>query len=99
MSVLEHLEMHVRTGRTSGTAHTCDELTFLHDVSGLDEQFMVMPVARNVAGAVIDFDHPTVTVAFTGERHDTGCNRNHIGVLLARKVRPRMPCHTAGDRI
>ena len=55
MAVLEHFEMHMGTGGSTRTAHASDHLPLLHNVACGNQQFVVMPVPRDVSGAVIDF--------------------------------------------
>ena len=67
-----NFEMNVRAGGATGASHSTNELTLLDHVTRGDEQLIVMAITRDVAGAMIDFDHAAVAVTLVpGERDDT----------------------------
>ena len=44
-AVVQHFEMHMRTGGTTGRTHFGDDLTFFHSIADSDIDFIVMAVA------------------------------------------------------
>ena len=74
-------------------------MALLHDVAGCHEQFVVMSISRDIAGAVIDLDHAAVAVRSPANVTTPDATATTSEPGLPAKSAPACHAMRPGDRI
>jgi len=80
-------------------AHQRDLLALANHIALLDQDFLVVAVARRQSITVIDFDHFAETGALAREGHQTRRNRRYFSAFGTRKIETLVHGGIAGKRI
>src|SRR5579863_1916872 len=85
-AVVQHFEVHVRTGRAAGGSHESDRVTALDGLPDADQGLLVVGVTGDVTVAVIDLDEFAKTGTLARPGDDAGGHGDDPGAGRARKI-------------
>src|SRR6187549_592746 len=85
-SVLEHFEVHVRSGRTPGGTDVGERVPSGDGAANTHRDARVVAVPRDQTIAVVDLDQRAVADLFAGKRDDTRRDCDDIRALGAREI-------------
>src|SRR6185295_8195702 len=98
-AVLEHFEVHVRTGGTTRGPHVRERVAARHGLAHAHGETGVVAVTGHEAIAVADLHEIAVPRLFSGIGDYAGCDGHDVGTLWTREIDALVDRLVAGERV